>query len=73
MNTPSTLGCNWKWRVRPEAINSDVAAFLKGVTVINKRYHPLPGEEPAEEEETEETGAVEEPAAAPGETAESED
>ncbi|MBQ8144597.1 MAG: 4-alpha-glucanotransferase, partial [Butyricicoccus sp.] len=61
MNTPSTLGCNWKWRVRPEAINSEVAAFLKSVTVINKRYHPLPGEEPEEEEpeETTETAAAE--------------
>ncbi|MBQ8584854.1 MAG: 4-alpha-glucanotransferase [Butyricicoccus sp.] len=77
MNTPSTLGCNWKWRVRPEAINSEVAAFLKSVTVINKRYHPLPGEEPEEEEpeETTETAAAETAESAPAvkETPESED
>ena len=50
MNVPSTVGCNWSWRVRAEAINSDVAAFLRGVTVINKRYHAveLPKEEPEE-------------------------
>ena len=57
--------------MRPEAHNSDVAAFLKGVTVINKRYHPLPGEEIVEEEEEIESTEIKETAAA--ETAESED
>ena len=53
MNVPSTLGGNWNWRVRAEAINSEVAAFLRSVTVINKRYHAveLPKEGDSEEKE----------------------
>ncbi len=37
MNTPSTLGGNWQWRVRNEGINGDVADFLRGVTQTNLR------------------------------------
>jgi 4-alpha-glucanotransferase len=39
VNTPSTLGGgNWKWRVREEAINDDVAEKLLDVTKTYKRY-----------------------------------
>ena len=36
------MGGNWAWRVRPEGINCDVAAFLRHVTDVNRRYHPVP-------------------------------
>lgn len=42
MNVPATLGGNWAWRVRREGINADVAAFLRRVTDVNRRLHPLP-------------------------------
>ena len=42
MNVPSTVGDNWAWRVRKEGINQDVAAFLRQVTDVNRRLHPVP-------------------------------
>ena len=42
MNTPATVGGNWAWRVRKEGINTDVAAFLRRVTDVNRRLHPIP-------------------------------
>lgn len=42
MNIPATVGGNWAWRVRKEGINADVAAFLRHVTNVNRRLHPLP-------------------------------
>ena len=42
MNVPSTVGGNWAWRVRKEGINQDVAAFLRQVTDVNRRLHPVP-------------------------------
>lgn len=42
MNVPATVGGNWAWRVRKEGINADVAAFLRCVTDVNRRLHPLP-------------------------------
>lgn len=42
MNVPSTVGDNWAWRVRKEGINQDVAAFLRQVTDVNRRFHPVP-------------------------------
>ncbi len=44
MNKPSTLGGNWQWRVRREALNGDIAGFLRGVTETNLR---VPKVEPA--------------------------
>ena len=41
MNTPSTLGGNWSWRVRRDAINKDVSAFLRRATYGGKRLNPL--------------------------------
>ena len=29
MNTPSTLGCNWKWRMRKDAITGDLAGKIR--------------------------------------------
>ena len=40
MNIPSTLGGNWAWRVRKEAINPDVARMLREITETYKRYRP---------------------------------
>jgi 4-alpha-glucanotransferase len=38
INTPSTLGGgNWRWRVRAEALNDEVAARLRAVTHIYRR------------------------------------
>lgn len=42
MNIPATVGGNWSWRVRREGINHEVAAFLRQVTEVNRRYHPVP-------------------------------
>lgn len=42
MNVPATIGGNWSWRVRADGINKDVAAFLKKVTDVNRRYHEVP-------------------------------
>lgn len=39
MNIPATLGLNWKWRIRKEAINADVAKVLCDITKTYKRYH----------------------------------
>ena len=37
MNTPSTLGCNWKWRAAPDSITPEQLAVMKeyGVTRIS--------------------------------------
>lgn len=40
MNIPSTLGGNWKWRVRRAGINDDVARTLRTITETYKRYRP---------------------------------
>ena len=40
MNTPSTLGGNWSWRVRREAINKDVSGFLRRAAYGSKRLNP---------------------------------
>ncbi len=29
MNTPSTIGCNWKWRIKPNAITKKLAKQIK--------------------------------------------
>ncbi len=41
INIPATLGGNnWRWRVREEALNGDVAARLLEVTQTYRRYAP---------------------------------
>lgn len=42
MNIPSTVGGNWRWRVRREALNGDVAQALKRMTLTYKRNLPQP-------------------------------
>lgn len=39
MNVPATVGQNWRWRVRREAMNPQVAAMLREITQTYKRYH----------------------------------
>ncbi len=54
VNIPGTLGgLNWRWRVRREALNSEVAERLRHITALYRRqeYH-----EP-EKDETDETGS----------------
>ncbi len=41
MNRPATLGGNWTWRVRAQALNADVEALLADVT---RTYHRAPPE-----------------------------
>ena len=37
MNTPSTLGCNWKWRALPGAITDALAGRLAHLTALYRR------------------------------------
>lgn len=37
MNIPATVGGNWRWRVRQDAINPTVAAMLREITETYKR------------------------------------
>jgi 4-alpha-glucanotransferase len=49
INTPSTLGGrNWRWRVRPEALNDGVASRLRHVTALYRRLNPDSGAEKGE-------------------------
>lgn len=38
MNVPATVGGNWRWRVRPDAINTQVESLLREITETYKRY-----------------------------------
>ena len=29
MNTPSTLGCNWKWRMKKDALSNKLAKTIR--------------------------------------------
>lgn len=37
MNTPSTLGCNWKWRAAPDSITPELADRLGHLTELYRR------------------------------------
>lgn len=37
MNTPSTLGENWQWRMDSSAITKDIKDYLKKITRIYQR------------------------------------
>jgi 4-alpha-glucanotransferase len=37
MNAPSTLGGNWQWRLRPDALNDALAGKIRRLTSINGR------------------------------------
>ncbi len=43
MNVPATVGGNWCWRVRQEAVNPNVARMLREITETYKRYRPYQG------------------------------
>lgn len=45
MNTPSTLGENWKWRAVAEQFNSAASGFLMYYTQLYHRMNPKKGEE----------------------------
>ena len=38
MNTPSTLGNNWTWRVKKELLTDDLAEKIKTIAVKTVRY-----------------------------------
>lgn len=38
MNVPATVGGNWRWRVRADAINTKVESLLREITETYKRY-----------------------------------
>jgi 4-alpha-glucanotransferase len=40
MNTPSTLGCNWQWRMLPGAYTDALAEKIKRLTQVNGRASP---------------------------------
>lgn len=48
MNIPSTLGCNWKWRMRGNAIDANLAAKVRNYTEV---YGRAPKKPKLEEEE----------------------
>ena len=37
MNIPSTLGCNWRWRCKREDYSSELAAYIKRITIESNR------------------------------------
>ena len=37
INTPSTLGRNWQWRMKPDAIASDLAGRIRELTELYGR------------------------------------
>lgn len=40
MNTPSTLGCNWKWRMKPGSLTKELAAKIRNYVEL---YGRAPG------------------------------
>ncbi len=49
MNTPSTLGGNWMWRMRPDALDEALAGKVRGMVGL---YGRLPREPEEEKEES---------------------
>lgn len=43
MNTPSTLGCNWKWRMQQDALSPALAKKIRGIMQLYGRIpkHPF--------------------------------
>lgn len=41
MNTPSTLGCNWKWRMRPKQVTKKLALKVRGYMKIYGREQKI--------------------------------
>ena len=34
MNTPSTVGSNWAWRVKPDALTDDLAGWIREINTV---------------------------------------
>ena len=60
INTPSTLGCNWQWRLLPGQADEKLAArLLRAVRLYNRA--PRPGKKrtlPKQAEKTEQTAEI---------------
>ena len=39
INTPSTIGCNWKWRMKPSAISSELEEKIFNMTKLYGRLN----------------------------------
>ena len=52
MNTPSTLGCNWKWRMKDGSLNKKLAAKICNYIKVYGRAPKKPVEEKVEKETT---------------------
>ena len=49
INRPSTLGCNWRWRVEADALTPELAARIRRMSETYGRAKPIP--RPEEEED----------------------
>lgn len=50
MNRPSTLGINWKWRLKPGEITDRLLAQIEDVTTLygRKAWHPAQSDQKTE-------------------------
>lgn len=53
MNTPSTLGCNWKWRMKAGSLDDKLAAKIRNYVKVYGRAPKKPEKEKAEKEKAE--------------------
>lgn len=53
MNTPSTLGCNWKWRMKAGSLDDKLAAKIRNYVEVYGRAPKKPEKEKAEKEKAE--------------------
>lgn len=53
MNIPSTLGCNWKWRMKEGCLDDKLAAKIRNYVEVYGRAPKKPEAEKAEEKEAE--------------------
>ena len=59
INTPSTLGNNWAWRMRPEMLTEELAGEMKKMTALYARKNILDYKHKAEDKEEELTKKAE--------------
>ena len=53
MNIPSTLGCNWKWRMKEGCLDDKLAAKIRNYVEVYGRAPKKPEAEKTEEKEVE--------------------
>ena len=41
VNIPSTLGCNWKWRLLPGQLTPELARFIRADLALYQRIPPV--------------------------------